>query len=353
MTLLYVNGRFLTQPLTGVQRFAREVCRALARPAVTLAPPATPATPLFEFRRVGRLSGHAWEQFDLPRFTKGVLLNLGNTAPLALRRQVVVIHDARPFTMPEVYSWKFAAYYRWLQRALARRGVRIATVSSFAQKQIASHLNLDPDTIKVVGEGAEHLLRYDRDPGLLSTLGLCRPYVLSVGSFARHKNLIALQATAARLAERGMDLVLIGDANPRVFADPQNPLPPSVRWIGRHGDPALRTLYAGASCFVFPSLDESFGLPAVEAMACRCPVVAARAGSLPEICAEAALLVDPTQPAEFAEQVLRVIDSPEAADRLRASGEARAAGFTWPAAAARLAMIADDIGAGDSGRPAA
>jgi glycosyltransferase involved in cell wall biosynthesis len=168
---------------------------------------------------------------------------------------------------------------------------------------------------------------------------------MSVGSMARHKNLSALKATASRLAERGIDLVLVGDANTRVFTDADSDLPPSVRWIGRHEDSALRTLYEGADCFVFPSLDESFGLPAVEAMTCRCPVVAARAGSLPEICGDAALLVDPSDPAGFAEAVMRVIDNAETAACLRRAGEARAAGFTWSAAASRLAAMADDIDA--------
>ncbi len=342
--MLYVNGRFLTQPLTGVQRFAREISAALAEPYTLLCPPTVPDTPPYPVRRVGRLAGHPWEQFDLPRHADGVLLNLGNTAPLALRRQVVVIHDARPFTMPEVYSWRFAFFYRRLQRALAWRGVRVATVSAFAQGQIARHLGMDPRSIAIVGEGAEHLLRHDIDPSLATRLGLVRPYVLAVGSLARHKNLHVLAATATRLADRGIDLVLIGDVNPRVFANGTDMLPASVRWMGRHEAGALRTLYAGAACFVFPSLDESFGLPAVEAMACGCPVVAARAGSLPEVCGDAALLADPHNPTDFADAVLRMIDDPQAAARARAAGHARAAQFTWPAAAARLAVIAGAVG---------
>jgi hypothetical protein len=221
VTPLYVNGRFLTQALTGVQRFAGEIARALPRPYTLLAPPSAPDTSDLPLRRVGRRGGHAWEQFELPRHAAGgILLSLGNTAPLALRRQVVVIHDAAAFAVPEDYSWRFRTLYRGLQRALVGRGATIATVSHFARTQITRHLGIPPERIAVVGEGAEHILRPAPDRTILARLGLSRPFVLSVGSLAPHKNLAALTATAAMLAARGHDLVLTGELDPRVFAAP-------------------------------------------------------------------------------------------------------------------------------------
>ena len=126
-------------------------------------------------------------------------------------------------------------------------------------------------------------------------------------------------------------------------------LPVSLRCVGRQGDVALRALYEAAACFVFPSRDESFGLPAVEAMACGCPVVAARAGSLPEVCGDAALLVDPDDPRDIAAAVARVVDDAALSAGLRAAGRARAAGFTWAAAAGRLAALAEGLAARENG----
>ena len=352
MTQLLINGRFLTQNMTGVQRFALEITRALTAQghADVLAPPSARDERGMTIHRVGHLRGQAWEQLDLPRHaTSGVLLNLGNTAPLARRHQVVVIHDAATFAFPESYSWRFRTWYYWLQRALVRRGVCLATVSAFARDSIAHHLDTDPATIAVIGEGAEHILHSPADTGLLARLGLVRRYVLAVGSLAIHKNLAALGATAAMLDARGMELVITGDLNARVFgaAAGAASLAQPARYIGRVDDAGLRALYQGADCFVFPSRHEGFGLPAVEAMACGCPVVAARAGALPEICGDAALLADPLDPTDIASAVARVLDDPACAAKLRAAGATRAAAFTWDAAAHRLAALAASLGPGD------
>jgi len=270
-----------------------------------------------------------------------VLVNPGNTAPLAVRRQVVVIHDAAVFAVPGSYGWRFRAWYRLMHRALAWRGVRVTTVSAHARGEIARHLGLEPAAVPVLGEGAEHILRAPADAGLPARLGLARPYVLAVGSLAPHKNLAALSATAALLDGRGMDLVLTGGGDPRIFAAAGLPRP--ARHLGRVDDAGLRALYEGAACFVFPSLHEGFGLPALEAMACACPVVAARAGALPEVCADAALLADPTSPADIAAAVARVLGDPGLAARMRAAGRARAAAFTWQDAAGRLAAVAEAL----------
>jgi glycosyltransferase involved in cell wall biosynthesis len=346
VTGLLLNGRFLAQELTGVQRFGLEMARALAQlgPVEVLAPPDARDGAGLAVRRVGRRRGQAWEQLDLPLHARGaVLVNLGNTAPLAHRPQVVVIHDAATMEFPAAYSWRFRTWYRWLQRGLAWRGARLATVSLFSRARIARHLGVDLAAIAVVGEGAEHLLRHPADTGLHARLGLEGRYVLSVGSLARHKNLAALGATARMLAARGMTLVLTGSADPRVFATAALPQP--ARHVGRVDDAGLRALYERAACFVFPSLHEGFGLPAVEAMACGCPVVAARAGALPEVCGEAALLADPNDPDAIAAAIARVLDEPGLADRLRQAGRARAAAFTWEQAARRLAAVAGELAA--------
>jgi glycosyltransferase involved in cell wall biosynthesis len=320
-----INARFATQAPSGVQRFAREISAALGRiaPTVMLAP--------------GAVGGQVWEQAVLPWRVRGVLVNPANTAPLLVRRQVVVIHDAGVFSTPEAYGWRFRTWYRLLHRALAARGAKLATVSAFARGDIAARLGVDAGTIALLSEGAEHVHAAAADASVLARNGLVAGrYALTVGNLAPHKNLVALQATAELLAGRGMALAVTGGFLSQVFARERPVLPEPAITVGRVNDGELRALYEGAACFLFPSRYEGFGLPAVEAMACGCPVVAARAGALPEVCGEAALLCDPGSPAAFAAAVGRLLDEPDLADGLRAAGRARAASFTWDAAARRL-----------------
>ncbi len=323
---VFVNARFTVQALTGVQRFAGEIARALGPEVVMLAPD-----------RGGALAGHAWEQAVLPwRARGGVLVNLGNTAPLLAGRQVVVIHDAGVFATPEAYSPRFRAWYGFLQARLVRGRAVVVTVSDFSRAEIARVFGADPARIPVLGEGAEHLLAVPADPGVLSRHGLeAGRFVLAVGSLAAHKNLAALAATAAMLGARGMRLVVTGGFNADVFGAVSG-APAAALSVGRVDDAALRALYEAAACFVFPSRYEGFGLPAGEAMASGCPVVAARAGALPEVCGEAAVYCDPGSGADIARAVAAVLDDAGLAGELRARGVAQAARWTWPRAAGKL-----------------
>ncbi len=348
MKPILINGRFLTQRVTGVQRFALEVTRAIDAaigagewPAETrlLRPPGEAASPWENLPAevVGRHGGQAWEQLDLPRQLRGgVLLSLGNTAPLlAGRRQAVVIHDAGVFDTPESYSWQFRAWYRLLHHGLARSGAKILTVSEFSRGRLAERLRLDPTRIGVLPEGGEHILRAPADAGILARHGL-QPgrYALAVGNPAAHKNLALLQAAAGLLAARGLTLALAGAADAAVFRRTEGG--PAAIALGRVSDAELRALYEQALCLVFPSRYEGFGLPPLEAMTCGCPVLAARSGAVPEVCGEAALWFDAASPESLTAALARLLEEEGLLPQLRRAGLLRAAQFTWPRAAAVL-----------------
>jgi len=250
------------------------------------------------------------------------LVNPANLAPLAYGRNVVVIHDAAALREPSWYSGLFVRWQRVVLPRIARRAVRVVTVSAFSAAELREMLGVEA---VVVPGGVDHERFVPGEPRAE------RPYVLTVASRTARKNLGALAQTAQRLAAEGVELVSAGGGRPQFRGEQDVP----VRELGHVADDELPALYAGAQAFVLPSLYEGFGLPCLEAMACGTPVVTSDRTALPETCGNAALLVDPTDPTAIADAVLAAIGDAG----MRERGIARAAGFSWERTARELAAV--------------
>jgi glycosyltransferase involved in cell wall biosynthesis len=340
---LVLNGRFLTRPLTGVDRVAGELARALAAlpgVALTVAVPRggvlAQMPPPGPVPSCGVLAGHAWEQARLPGLAGGRwCLNLCNTGPLRGPRQIVMLHDAHVMTAPDSYSRAFRVAYRGLQPRLARRAALVLTVSDDSRRSLEAAGIVPGGKARVVPNGVDHMDRIPADPSVLARHGLrAGGYFLTLGSAAAHKNLAMIAGVAASRAGGALPVVAAGGAAPGAFgrAGPG----PGVRHLGRVSDPELKALYAGARALVFPSLAEGFGLPPLEAMSCGTPVIATTAGAVPEVCGGAALYASPRRPQDW-RQAMDLLESDAVLCRdLSARGRARAAGFTWARAARRV-----------------
>jgi glycosyltransferase involved in cell wall biosynthesis len=341
---IFVNGRFLAQRFSGVQRFARELLLALDellaegvidrdRYRLTVLQPRSVAEPV-EYRyiamqSIGRYNGHLWEQTELPAHARGkLLLNFCNTAPLLKGNQVLTIHDAAVRAVPKAYTRAFRTWYRVIYTLAGAHATRIITVSQFSKRELVGRLGLSAERIAVVSEGSDHILRVASDLAIIERLELQRrSFVLAVSNLSPHKNLAAV-AQAMEIADLpDIDFVIAGSANPRVFEAAALPAP--IKHVGAVSDGELRALYERAACLVYPSLYEGFGLPPLEAMACGCPVLVADAASLPEVCGDAALYCDPRSPADIAAKLVKLLRSGVLQNRLREEGRARAAQFTW------------------------
>jgi glycosyltransferase involved in cell wall biosynthesis len=314
--VILLNARAAARPeLGGVERWARELAARLpARDGYAVARP--PGA-------LSHRAGHAWEQVVLPARARkaGLLLNPANLAPVAFPRNAVVIHDAAPLRDPSWYSPAYAALQRRLLPLIAKRARLVITVSEFSRRELQSLLGVDAT---VVPGGVDPRFRPDADPApAKAALNLTRPYVLTVASRTARKNLASLTATARRLETQGIELVAAGGGRPQFRAEAERRA--GVRALGHVPDDHLPGLYAGAAAFVLPSLYEGFGLTCLEAMACAVPVVAARAGALPEICGDAARYADPRDETAIADAVEAALGD----DSARAAGPARAKQFTW------------------------
>jgi glycosyltransferase involved in cell wall biosynthesis len=352
MRTLYINGKYTAQPMTGVQRCAHNLVLALdalgptagVTSTVLLLPHAgvSPQLQSMTVRTVGQpgVSLHRWEQLLLPRAARdGLLLNLAGSGPWLGPVQADLLHDAAVFDRPEAYTPAFVWWYRHLFRRRARRGDHLMTVSHHARGRLARALSVSPQRIAVVHNGGDHLDAVAADDALMRQHGLTgRAYLLAVASANRSKNLPRLIEAFAGLPAAGRPLLVLagGQTGAGFMVQGQAALPPGVLQLPSPTDAALKALYQGATALIVPSLYEGFGLPALEAMRLGCPVVAADAAALPEVCANAALYVDPTSVASIAQGLARVIGEPALRSSLSAAGRERALPFTWAAAGRSL-----------------
>ena len=239
-----IDARAAARPeLGGVERWARELVARLPalRPEgyVVLRPP-----PAFT-----HAAGHAWEQVVLPlrasRVGARALLCPANLAPLAYPRSVVVVHDAAALRHPGWYSKAYVAWQRLVLPAIARRAVRLVTVSEFSRGELTELLGVDPGRVAVIpgGVGERFTPAADPEPARRA-LSLTRPYVLCVASQTARKNLAALVPAARSLAAEGIEVVVAGGHRPQ-FAREQGL--EALRLLGHVDDALLPGLYAGAA----------------------------------------------------------------------------------------------------------
>lgn len=356
MLRFLLNGRFLGRQVTGVERVAIELTRAMrsilrrdqagedirvlvpAKAAVAGTAVAELGDPPPLVIPVGHRRGHGWEQLDLSRTTHGAwLLSLCNTGPVGPRQHAVVIHDTLFIDHPESFSRLFRWWYRLLLAVLGRRAAVVFTVSEFSKRSLEQHRLVPRGKAHVLRLGVDHIERIATDATILERIGV-RPhgYVLAIGSLARHKNLSTLVAAFTDAELDTIDLVVAGGGNSRVFQNAGLRKAPNIRYTGRISDAELKGLYAHAMAFACPSISEGFGLPPLEAMVFGCPVIATTGGAVPEVCGDAAIYVDPHDRAGWRDALRRIADDSDLRDTLGARAQARARLFTWRNAAAQV-----------------
>lgn len=347
MTELLINGRFLCQRATGVQRVAREFVLALDRLLANgefaglrprlIAPAGADLTSLevthIALEHLGGGTGYFWEQVALPaRAGRRALLCLGNAGPILAMigggHVAVMLHDQSYRLFPQDYSAAYRAIHTVMGYVMVRRARPLITVSNTEAAAIRLGNGGRPDRLIVAPNGS-----WMNDAPVEPTPPAARAgFVLHVGGFSERKNVEGVFAAARMLAEAGVATRLVGQPNARAEAflatlDPT--LRALVTFTGYVDNDALVDLYRDAACLIYPSFYEASGLPPSEAMSFGCPVIVSDLPVLRERCGDAALYCDPHDPGSIVAHALDVVRNPARAADLSTRGVAQARRFTW------------------------
>lgn len=336
----------LRHPYAGTARYAEELLAAMT----AVCSPADVVITAPAWRRLQR--GHrvlrvvnlasdlAWTTIGVPAAAFRQQLDVWYTpsniiSPVLHRPSIVTIHDVNFLLQPDAYDRGYARYAEMMFRMSARRAAQVITDSEFSRKQLISAFGVPGDRVSVVYPGLDHTLAAKAVAEPIP--GLPERFALFVGQTEPHKNVGLLLDAWTDGAPANLDLVIAGPPG-REHAQVMDrtsrpPLAGRVFVLGRVSSGQLETLYALATCFVSPSRAEGFGFPPLEAMARGLPAAVARAGSLPEVTAGAALTFDPDDPHELAECILQMATDSSVRSSLIAEGVKVAGRYRWRATA--------------------
>ena len=268
---------------------------------------------------------------------------------------VLSLHDVQHHDMPQHFSMVARLTRQILYDAPARRATLLVTLSEHSKERIVATLEIDPARVTVIPLAADHdRFRPHPDPReeeLVAALCLPKRFLFYPATLWPHKNHLRLLDAFARVKDPQLHLLLCGAPFGRLeeirAAAARHGIADRVRHLGFVADDVLPAIYRRATALVFPTTYEGFGAPTLEAMASGCPVASSLSGPLAEICAGAAEVLEPQDPAQMAAAISAVTTDEELRSRLRQAGIERAAQFSWARSARAHADVyrrARDVG---------
>lgn len=345
--MIVINGRFLSQRITGIQRFAYEICCALHQIGtdfVILSPEnIDKGYDLTDLRVeiIGGKGSHYWEQITLPRYMKRhyngcVLLSLSGLSPLLYHRNILTIHDISYVLRPRSYSLLYCLYYQFMTPLAAKRSQKILTVSQFSKDELVDKLHVAADKIAVVYNAVRPSVKPPRQPSR---------YLLSVASLLPRKNLKRLLEAYCGLDSPDFELYFVGgvlanyaDADLSEYVGKKG-----VRFLGYVSEENLSQLYRNAIAYINPSLYEGFGIPNVEAMNMECPLVVSDIPAFREVCGNAAIYFNPMDIEDIQDKMRCIVQDDTLRRQLIAKGCEQMKQFSWEQSAVEITKIIQQL----------
>lgn len=332
--LIIINGRFLSQRMTGIQRFAYEICCALQHIGVKfilLAPKNVENCYKIDqlpIRIIGGKGSHYWEQVTLPLYVKrhykgSVLIGLSGLNPIFYNRNILTIHDISYLLRPRSYSWLYCIYYQLMTPLVARRALKIITVSQFSKREIIEQLQIPANKIEVVYNAVKSSQLQAKDNS--------KRYILSVASLVPRKNLKRLLEAYSNIDNPNFELYLVGGSH-SIYADAEVNAyigHKGIHFLGYVSDDELNILYRNAIAYINPSLYEGFGIPNIEALMQECPLVVSDIPAFREVCGNAALYFDPNDVEDIQTKITTIMNNESLRMTLIKEGIKQHQLFSW------------------------
>ncbi|MDD2636286.1 MAG: glycosyltransferase family 1 protein [Bacteroidales bacterium] len=338
----YINGHFMTQSMTGIQRFSYELCKAMINAGeeiIILAPRKTkPEYQLnCKIEKFGIFNGVLWEHLELLllllKKRKPLLLNFGSPGPLFYKNRIVTIHDVSFKKNPKWFAWYYSLYYRIITPIYAKRSHKIITVSKFSKSEIQNWLKLPDDKFEIV----HNAVSKEISPKEQDTPIQKGKYILTVSSLDPRKNLKNIFKAFSLNKDINLQLILAGKKSSMFnFKDDDEV---KIKSIGYVSNSQLANLYKNASAFIYLSYYEGFGIPPLEAMSFGCPVILSDIPVFREIYHNSALFVNPDKLDEISNAINQIVNNEQLRTELISKGLHKSQEYNWEKSAKLLCEI--------------
>lgn len=329
---LVINGHFKTQQITGVQRYALELIhqfKDLNAEFSTIEPPQNLQSDSLR---------QLWMQIIMPaKIPSGtVLWSPTNIGPAFVKNQVLTLHDIADQLHPEWFDPKYVYWRKSILPFLLKNVKGIITVSEYSKRTIIEKYPYTSGKIEVIYNGVRINHFYPRPADEVSEVkrrfNLDKPFMVTVGSLDPRKNingLIQAWDTLPADISREFQLVIVGARSDKFNFKLEEGLTPNIRFLGYVDYDILPALYSASRFFIYPSLFEGFGLPVLEAMACKTPVITSNTTSLGELASGYSMMIDPTDREQISEAIKQYFTSKQIRNAFVSEAYNYAKSYTW------------------------
>jgi len=331
---IVINARFLTQALTGVQRYGIELSLRLKKRLGERVKFVAPHNILHKdiaeelnVKIIGKCTGYVWEQFELPIYLKKngnpLLINFANMAPVCYSNKITILHDVTYLEYSSL-SLIMKTVYKLLIPPILRSSKKIITVSQFSKEEIMGHYKIKADKIFVVHSGPDSIFTQ-----IKSTEFEREQYVLGFANMRPNKNIDMIFNAFIKAKETldGLKLYIMGDAPEALKGRYKKHS--DIIFVGRISDAELCSYYNNALAFIYPSYYEGFGLPPIEAQACGCPVIVSNCATFPEIIGDSGICLFPDDVQAFSDAIIKLSQDKEYRNSYIKKGFENAKRFEW------------------------